>query len=95
MYFIIEFDCRPDNVINTNTTVRASFASALSLYYDRCSKMVMDTSFVSVSVALVDKDLNIIEHKKSKLNINLKLLKKRNLKRLLSSLFLLCLWHVF
>lgn len=62
MYFIIEHQTRPDGVINVSETSRQSFAAALSLYHERYSKMVMNEQFVSVSIMLVDADLNMIQH---------------------------------
>lgn len=60
-YFIIEHQTRADGVINTSETVRSTFASALSYYHERYSKMVMSTEFPSVSIMLVDADLNVIQ----------------------------------
>lgn len=61
-YYVIENQIRADAVINTSTTGRSSFASGLSLYYDRCSKMVMTELYPKVAVMLVDEELNVIEH---------------------------------
>lgn len=61
-YFISENQKRPDGVINTSTTARSGFASALSYYHDRYSKMVMTELYTSVSLMLVDEDLNVVEH---------------------------------
>lgn len=63
MYFIIENQKRADGIVNTSTITRQSFASGLSYFYERCSKMVVNTEFPSVAIMLVDEDLNIIEHK--------------------------------
>lgn len=61
-YFIIENQKRSDGVINTTTTVRSGFASALSYYHDRYSKMVVTELYTGVSLMLVDEDLNVVEH---------------------------------
>lgn len=61
-YFIIENQKRSDGVINTTTTARSGFASALSYYHDRYSKMVVTELYTSVSLMLCDEDLNVIEH---------------------------------
>lgn len=61
MYYIIEHDIRPDGIVNTSETIRSTFASGLSYYYDRMSKMVMDTNFVSVHLLLTDDQLAVIK----------------------------------
>lgn len=62
-YIIYEQQTRPDSVINVLQPVtRLSFASALSYYYDRCSKMVMTDLYTSVSIMLTDENLNVIKH---------------------------------
>lgn len=61
MYYIIEHDIRPDGVVNTSETGRSTFASALSFYYDRQSKLVMDTTFVSAHLMLVEENLAIVK----------------------------------
>ena len=63
MYYVIEHQKRTDGVVNTSETARSTFASALSLYHERISKMVMNTDFVSVAVMLVDENLRVIEQK--------------------------------
>ena len=60
-YFVIEHDKRPDGVVNVSETARSTFAGAVSYYHDRYSKMVLNTQFTSVSLMLVDEDLNVIE----------------------------------
>lgn len=62
-YYVIENQIRDDGQINNSMTARQSFASGLSLYYDRCSKMVMTELYPKVAVMLVDEELNVIEHK--------------------------------
>lgn len=61
-YFIIEHQTRPDGVVNVSDTAKATFASALSYYHERYSKMCMTELYKSVSLMLVDADLNVIEH---------------------------------
>lgn len=63
MYYVIENQIRADGQINNSMTARQSFASGLSLYYDRCSKMVMTELYPKVAVMLVDEELNVIEQK--------------------------------
>lgn len=62
MYFIIENQTRTDGVVNTSTTAKQTFASALSYYHERYSKMVMTELYTSVSLLLVDADLNANQH---------------------------------
>lgn len=62
MYFIIENQTRPDGVVNTSTTAKQTFASALSYYHERFSKMVMTELYKSVSLLLVDANLEVIQH---------------------------------
>ena len=61
-YYVIENQIRADGVINTSTTARQSFASGLSMYYDRCSKMGVTELYPKVAVMLTDAELNVIEH---------------------------------
>lgn len=62
MYYIIENQTLPNGNVNTSTTARAAFASALSLYHERYSKMVMTELYTSVSLLLCDADLNVVQH---------------------------------
>lgn len=61
MYYIIEHDIRPDGIVNTSETGRSTFALALSLYYDRASKLVVSQDFVSAHIMLVDESLNVVK----------------------------------
>lgn len=61
MYYIIENQVRPDGVVNTTTTARTTLALALSFYYDRQSKMVVSTGFVSVHLMLTNERLDVIK----------------------------------
>lgn len=62
-YYVIEHQIRPDGEVNVSETARGTFASANSLYHDRISKMVMTELYKSVSLMLVDENLNVIEQK--------------------------------
>ena len=62
-YFVIEHQIRPDDEVNTSETARSTFASALSLYYERLSKMTVTELYKSVSVMLVDQNLDVVEQK--------------------------------
>lgn len=61
MYYIIEHQIRPDGEVNVSETARTSFSTALSYYYERCSKMVVTDLFKSVHIMLVDERLNNIK----------------------------------
>ena len=61
MYYIIEHDIRPDGIVNTSETVRSTFSTALSYYYDRMSKLVVNTDFVSAHLMLVEDNLDLIK----------------------------------
>ena len=61
MYFIVENHTNPDGTVNTETVVRQTFASGLSYYHERYSKMVMTELYTSVSIMMVDADLNVIQ----------------------------------
>lgn len=61
-YFIIEHQTRSDGEINVSEVERSTFASALSYYHERYSKMVVNKDFVSVSIMLVDEELNVVQH---------------------------------
>lgn len=61
MYYIIEHDIRPDGIVNTSENGRSTFAAALSYYYDRMSKLVVDTNFTSAHLMLVEENLAVIK----------------------------------
>lgn len=61
MYYIIEHDIN-EETITTTETGRSSFASALSFYHERFSKMVVTELFEKVALMLVDSELNVIKH---------------------------------
>lgn len=62
--FLTELDKRPDGIVNSSVTARASLATGLALYYDRASKAVTSTQFTGVALTLTDEDGNIIENKR-------------------------------
>lgn len=61
MYYIIEHQIKPNGEVNVSETARSSFSSALSYYYERCSKMSVTELFKSVYIMLVDEQLNAIK----------------------------------
>lgn len=60
-YYILETQTRPDGIVNQTTTVRKNMASALSLYHERYSKMVMTELYTSVALMVCDQNLKVIE----------------------------------
>lgn len=60
-YYVIEHQVRPDGEVNVSETPRSSFSTALSYYYERCSKMVVTDLYASVHVMLVDEGLAVIK----------------------------------
>ena len=62
MFFVIEHQTRPDGTINVSETSRSTLATALSHYHDRYSKMCVTDLYTSVSLMLVDENLNVIQH---------------------------------
>lgn len=61
MYYIIEHDKKENGEINVSEVGRSSFTGALSYYYERKSKMIVNKEFVSVALMVVSEDLEIIE----------------------------------
>lgn len=59
-YFVTELQARPDEVINSSITSRASLATGLSLYYTRAAAAVTSEQFTGVALTLQDQDGNIL-----------------------------------
>lgn len=59
MYYILEHDILPNGNVNVSEVGRSTFALALSYYYDRMSKMVVNEQFKSVHLMLVEENLRI------------------------------------
>ena len=63
-YFIIELQNRADGVTNVQSIVtRQTLATALSYYYDRCSKMAGTELYPTVTLMLIDNMGKIYENK--------------------------------
>lgn len=58
MYTIIENQVRPDGIINNIKENRSSFATAMSFYYDRASKMSVTDLYTKVYLLVLDDQLN-------------------------------------
>jgi hypothetical protein len=63
MYYVIEFDNRPDGITNSDMKGYQSFASAMAYFYQRCAVAVATELFISVVLTVIDNDGNIIENK--------------------------------
>ena len=64
MFYIYENQKRADGVVNVQPTVsRETIESAMSYFYERCSKMVATDLFVRVAIMITDEDLRVIDHK--------------------------------
>lgn len=60
-YYIIEHQKRTDGIVNVSEVSRSNLANGLSYYHERYSKMVVNTTFPTVSIMLVDEELNVIQ----------------------------------
>ena len=63
-YYIYEIQNRADGIDNMITPVqRQSLATALSYFYDRCSKMAGTELYPTVTIMLIDSNGTIYENK--------------------------------
>lgn len=63
-YHIVEIQNRADGINNVqNIESRNSFATGLSYYYDRCSKMVATELYPTVTLILIDSNGVVYENK--------------------------------
>ena len=61
-YHIFEIQRRPDGINNVVEPVsRNSIGTGLAFYYDRCSKAAASTLYVSVTLAIMDSDGNLVK----------------------------------
>lgn len=61
-YYIIEHQKRADGEVNVSETSRSSFASGMSYWHERESKAYMNKDFPTISIMLVDENLNVIKN---------------------------------
>lgn len=54
MYYVIEYQTRPDGIVNATVTGRSSLALGLALYFQRAAVAVTTTDFVKVALTLQD-----------------------------------------
>lgn len=64
MFYVVENQHRPDGIINNSIVGRQTFASALSYFHERVSKMAMTELYTKVDVVMLNDDLTQrkIEH---------------------------------
>jgi len=62
-YYVIEIQNRADGNNNQTTTMRQTLRTALSYFYERCSKMVVTKLYPGVTLLLVDEQGTIYENK--------------------------------
>ena len=63
-YFIIEIQNRADGINNVQEIViRNNLATALSYFYDRCSKMAATELYPTVTIMVIDQNGVIIDNK--------------------------------
>lgn len=63
MYTILENQIRPDGVVNSIKETRNTFATAISFFYERCSKMSVTELYKKIYITVMDEALNVIDHK--------------------------------
>ena len=63
MYTIVENQVRPDGVINQTKETRSTFATGISFFFERCSKMSVTELYTKVYIVLLDDNLNVVEHR--------------------------------
>lgn len=61
MYYVSEFDTRPDGIVNATQTARSSLALGLALYYQRAAVAVATKDFTAVGLVLMDQYGTVIK----------------------------------
>lgn len=61
-YFITELQTRPDGIVNSTITTRASLATGLAYYYQRAAVAVTTTDFPAVALTLQDQNGDIVKN---------------------------------
>ena len=62
MYYVSEFDTRPDGIVNATLQARSSLATGLAFYYQRAAVAVTTTDFTAVALTLQDQYGRIIKN---------------------------------
>ena len=61
MYYVSEFQTRPDGVVNATQTARSSLALGLALYYQRAAVAVTTKDCPAVALVLMDQYGTVIK----------------------------------
>ena len=61
MYYVSEFQTRPDGIVNATQTARSSLALGLAYYYQRAAVAVTTTDFTDVGLVLMDQYGTVIK----------------------------------
>lgn len=64
MYYVTEFQTRPDTVVNNTITARSSLALGLALYYQRAAVAVTTTDFTAVALTLQDQNGTVLKNER-------------------------------
>lgn len=64
MYYVSEFQTRPDGIVNATQTARSSLALGLAYYYQRAAVAVTTTDFPAVALVLMDQYGTIIKNER-------------------------------
>lgn len=62
MYYVSEFQTRPDGIVNATQTARSSLALGLAYYYQRAAVAVTTTDFTAVALTLQDQRGKIVKN---------------------------------
>ena len=60
-YQVLEYQTRPDGVVNATQTARSSLALGLALYYQRAAVAVTTKDFPAVALVLMDQYGTVIK----------------------------------
>ena len=61
MYYVSEFQTRPDGIVNATQTARSSLALGLAYYYQRSAVAVTTKDFPAVALVLMDQYGTVIK----------------------------------
>lgn len=61
--FLIELQNRPDGVTNQSINSYSTPATTMSMFYQRCAAAISNTTFLSVTLVVIDEYGNIMEDK--------------------------------
>lgn len=62
MYYVSEFQTRPDGIVNATLQARSSLALGLAYFYQRAAVAVTTTDFTAVALTLQDQRGTIIKN---------------------------------